>query len=177
MYTLYFGEHRAHFLAMPRTGSKACGNALKAQGAVSYGGHHTIDMLGTLVQDGDLIMSTTRNHFDWFVSFWYLNGCPGKFEHFVPTTCEESEWIKRTRDMSRCELFWNYAPLCNVILRYENLDKDINEAMSKFGFPKLTLKQEGQKKPRPFQTYYRPATIQYVIRHFGDELTKYGYEI
>ena len=176
MYTLYFGERRAHFLAMPRTGSKACRDALRAQGAVAHGGHHSIDVFPTVVQDDDLVMSTVRNHFDWFVSFWYLNGCPDKFDNYVTHVCDQSEWIRRNRDCSRCELYWKYAPLCNVIIRYENLENDINEAMREYGFPTLTLKQTGEKKPRPYQTYYKPATIQKVIRLFNDELVKYGYE-
>ena len=145
-------------------------------GAVTQGGHHDISVFGTVVQEGDLVMSTVRNHFDWFVSFWYLNGCPGKFDRFVPKFCRESEWIRRNPDRTRCELFWKYAPLSTVILRYERIEQDFTDAMVSHGFPEPKLEQEGPVKPRPYMTYYNPGTIQLIQNKFNEELATYGYQ-
>ena len=175
MYTLKHKDRRAHFLAMPRTASKACRDALKAVGAQTIGGHHTIEDYNSTVVSGDLVMTTVRNHWDWFVSFWYLNGCPGKFDRYVPKLCRESEWINRNPDCTRCKLFWKYVPLSTVILRYERVGLDINEALASRGFPTLKLQQEGKKKPRRYQTYYRRGTEDYIMSRFGEEINHYGY--
>ncbi len=176
MYTLQYGDKRAHFLAMPRTASKACRNALRALGAQTVGGHHNIDLFDTVVEPNDLVMSTVRNHWDWFVSFWYLNGCPGKFDRFVPKLCRESEWINRNPTCTDCRLFWKYVPLSTVILRFERLEHDLNDAMQTHGFPILDLQQDGPKKPRPYQIYYKQGTREYVRSRFKNEIAKFGYK-
>lgn len=175
MYTLYYNNKRAHFLAMPRTASKACRDALKAAGAVTDG-HHTIDKFDEVVKPGDLVMSTVRNHWDWFVSFWYLNGCPDRFDRHVPKLCRDSEWIDRNPTCTECRLYWKYAPLSTVILRYERIELDINEALTDNGFPAIDLKQEGTLKPRPYQTYYKQRTRYYIADRFKDEIKQYGYK-
>ncbi len=176
MYTLHFGNRRAHFLAMPRTASKACRDAMQRLGAIIHVSHHDISTFRTAVQKGDLIMSSVRNPFDWFVSFWYLNDCPETFDRYVPRLCRKSEWIRRNPDHTHYELFWKYAPLSTAILRYERIEQDFTDAMVNNGFPTPSLEQVGPKKPRPYQTYYRPGVIQLIQNKFNDELMKYGYE-
>lgn len=175
MYTLHFEGRRAHFLAMPRTGSKACRDALKALGGVTFDEHHSITMYDDVVQKGDLVISTVRNHWDWFASFWELNQRPGKFNRFVPKLCEESQWIDRNPTCNECRLFWEYTPLSTHILRYERLDLDLNEVLTGHGFPAVTLKQTGKKKPRPYQIYYKVRTREYIRELFKDEIKHYGY--
>ena len=176
MYTLYYGKKRVHFLAMPRTASKSCGAALTKLGAVKHGGHHSVDVYHTTVEPGDLVLTTVRNHWDWFVSFWHLNGCPDKFENYVPALIKNSEWIQRNPDCTRCELFWKYVPLSSIVLRYESIEQDFTNVLVSNGFPKPTLERVGKPKPKPYQSYYRPETIQLVHRLFSDEITKYRYE-
>jgi hypothetical protein len=173
MYTLNLHDKRAHFLAMPRTASKSCRDALRKLGAVTHGGHHDIKM--SVVQEGDLVMSSVRNHFDWFVSFWCLNGCPGKFHRYVPKLCRESEWIHRNPDGTRCQLFWRYAPLSNVILRYERIEQDFTQALMSNGFPNVQLPPSTEAKPKHYRAYYHPATVRLIEDKFGEELTRYEY--
>lgn len=149
---------------------------MRRLGAVAQGGHHDIRTYGSVVQEGDLVMSTVRNHFDWFASFWELNDRPGKFDRFVPKFCRESEWIRRNPDRTRCELYWKYAPLSTVILRYERIERDFKDAMVSHGFPEPILEQNGPAKPQPYMSYYKPETIQLVQNLFNDELAKYGYQ-
>ena len=113
MYTLDCAGYSIHFLAMPRTASKSCRDAFMNVGAKIVGGHHTIDR--SVIKDGDVVISTVRNHWDWFASFWELNSRPNKFDRYVPKLCRESKWIRRNPDCTRCELFWEYAPLSTVI--------------------------------------------------------------
>ena len=176
MYTLYFGDKRAHFLAMPRTASKAVRDAFKEVGAVLVGGHHNIENYHSVVQENDLVMSTVRNHWDWFVSFWHLNGCPGRFDRYVPRLCRESEWIDRNPSCTECRLFWKYAPLSSVILRYERIQECLDTTMETHGFPRLRLRQEGAAKPRPYQTYYKQRIVQQIYDRFGAEIEHYGYK-
>lgn len=172
---MYSHPSGIHFLAMPRTGSKAVREALKTRGFVIHGGHHDISQFDKLVKPGDIVMSTLRNHFDWFVSFWYLGGCPGRFERFVPEFCRKSEWISRNPDYTRCTLYWKYAPRSNRLLRYNHLGEDLNAALLDHGIEPVDLEQNGPRKPRPYQSYYRPATRQYIEKRFHDELSQLGF--
>jgi len=176
MYTITHDDHRAHYLAMPRTGSKAVRDAFRSVVGCRTDGHHCLDDFKRMVFPGDLVMSTVRNPFDWFVSFWYLNGCPGKFDRFVPKLCDTSEWIKRNADVTECRLFWKYAPLSTHILRYEYLQDDLDTALILNGFPEMPLKQNGTPKPRPYQTYYKRLTRDYVQSRFAAEIKEYGYQ-
>lgn len=176
MYTLTYGDRRVHYLAMPRTASKATRDAFKEAGGVIVGGHHTIEEYRTTVQEGDLVMSTVRNHWDWFVSFWYLQSCPDRFDRFVPRLCRNSEWIERNPTCTECRLFWKYSPFSTVILRYERLQECLDKTMSEHGFPLLKLKQEGKPKPRPYQTYYKQRIVQQIYDRFGKEIEHYGYK-
>jgi len=176
MYTAYQGDKRAHFLAMPRTASKACAEAFKGLGGVTFDEHHSIEHFDEFVRDGDLVMSTVRNHWDWFVSFWYLQGCPDRFDRFIPKLCRESEWIDKNPSCTECRLYWKYATISSVILRYEAIESDINAALTSHGFSTLVLEQNGEKKPRPYQTYYKVQSREYVRRLFKDEIKQYGYK-
>lgn len=175
MYTLTHGSKRAHFLAMPRTASKSCRDAFRSLGAKAVGGHHDISEFNKVVQPGDLIMSTIRNHWDWFASFWELNSRPGKFDRYVPKLCRESEWISRNPDRTRCELFWKYAPLSTVILRYERVEQDFRNALVSHGFPDVKLQESTEAKPKRYQEYYEPSTMLFIKDRFSDEIAKYEY--
>lgn len=165
-----------HFLAMPRTASKAVREALYQRGFKISGGHHDISEFENIVQPNDIVFSTIRNHFDWFVSFWYLNGCPDKFDRYVTKTCRESRWVKKNPDCTRCELYWEFAPKSTHLLRYEHLQDDLDELFKSMNIKQVQLTQNGMKKPRPYQCYYRKGTVKYIEDRFGDELSKYGYE-
>lgn len=173
MYTLIHNDRRVHFLAMPRTASKACRDALREAGAVLSVSHHGLDL--SIIEPDDLVLSTIRNHWDWFVSFWYLNGCPGRFDRFVPKLCRESEWIERNHDGTKCRLYWKYAPHSTIILRYERVERDLNAALESHGFPTLTLKREGKQKPKPYQIYYKQGTVKFIESRFQEEIDHYGY--
>lgn len=173
MYTLHHEGRRAHFLAMPRTASRACAQALERVGGVAVGQHHEI---GKTIQEGDLVMSTVRNHWDWFSSFWHLDGCRDEFSRFVPKLCCESKWINRNPTCTECRLFWKYVPLSTIILRHERLKKDLNDVLFSHGFPTVELEQVGDSKPQPYQTYYDDVTREYVQSRFRKEIARYGYE-
>lgn len=176
MYTATHDDKQAHFLAMPRTASKACAEAFKGLGNVTFDGHHSIKHFDELVKPGDLVMSTVRNPWDWFTSFWHLQGCPGRFDRFISKLCRESEWIDRNPTCTECRLFRKYATISSVILRYESVESDMNAALTSHGFPTVTLKQNGEKKSRPYQTYYKSQSREYVRRVFKDEIAQYGYK-
>ena len=165
MYTLDLGDRRLHYLAMPRTASKATRDALMKIGFEQRGSHHTIEE----IHPDDAVITTVRNHWDWFVSFWFLNQQPTKFHKFVRTTINHSEWIRRG------ELYWQYAPLATHLLRYETLQRDFNNMASLCGLPLTWLQQNGPKKPRAYQTFYRHETRVLVHQTFKDEIDHYGY--
>lgn len=168
-------EKGVHFLAMPRTASKATRDALKTRGFEINRGHHDIQMFEEVVKPNDLVITTTRNHFDWFVSFWYLNGCPTKLHDFIKETCRSASWIKRNPDVTRCELYWQFYPKANRILRFTHVEEDLNRVLAERDILAVKMRQNGLKKPRPYQTYYRPPTIQYIETRFKNELRKFRF--
>ncbi len=174
MYTWTYKDKRAHFLAMPRTASKSVRQALCEAGATIQDSHHGLQKFDEVVQPGDIVMTTVRNHWDWMVSYWYLSHCPGTFEHFVPETCREAPWIRRDDLCTHCELYWNYVPRATYVLRYENLQADLDAALD--GWPKVTIPASKESKPRPYQSYYKPGVISYVASRFEHELYRYGYK-
>jgi mitochondrial fission protein ELM1 len=177
MYTFERKDKRFHFLAMPRTASTACRDALRKIGAVDVGGHHCIKQYREVVRPGDVVVTTIRNHWDWFSSFWSLNSCPDKFHQFVRRTVRNSEWVKRNPDCTVCQLYWQFVPLANYVIRYEDgIEDQLNKALASMELPTVKLEQVGKKKDRHYHEYYTPATVDFVYRHFKDEIDAMGYE-
>ena len=143
-------------------------------GAVTYGSHHTTDAYTEVVKSGDIVVTTVRNHWDWFTSFWCLNGCPGKFDNWVREVCRDSPWIKRNPDCTRCELFWKYVPLANHIMRYESIEQDLTSVMTMNGFPKPVFEPWLANK-RHYTSFYTSVMVEYIRNLFGSEINDLGY--
>jgi hypothetical protein len=176
MYTFEYGERRLHYLAMPRTGSQATSSALRLLGARRKSTHHCLSDYATLVRPEDTVITTVRNPWDWFPSFWNLQQCPGKFNRFVRETCEKSKWLWRNPDCTRCELFWHYVPKATVVMRFETLHEDLTKVMKDFGHETIDLPVVGRQKDKFYRDYYDNPTIEYVRIRFKDELAKWGYK-
>lgn len=170
MYTLHHNGKKLHYLAMPRTASRACRDAFIAAGCEKVGGHHGYK--SEVIRDG-YIITTVRNHWDWFASFFNHNKACTDFRQFVRSTINESGHIKR--DGNTCRLFWKYAPHATHLLRYETLQDDLNRVCEEIGFPQIQLNQVGDAKPQDYREYYNRSTRNLVYRKFRDEMENFGY--
>ena len=173
-------SHKFAFIANPRTGSKAVRDALLGQaGAVLVGGHHTTpdDNLEVEIGPDWTVCATTRNHFDTMISWWFklertLNAMTPLAE-FLPRFCLNNPNFVRDG-----QLWWGGEPHVNTFLRYEWLEADLNQSLVKVGLnpvdlPRVTDSQRGGK---PYQVFFKKATVRWVGSYFADEIARFGFK-
>lgn len=161
MYTLK-GNPSVHYLAMPRTASKFTRDILLSCGFVIDGTHHSIGE----IHPGDIVLTTVRSHYDWFPSFWRLNGMPGKFHYFLKKTIRNSEWIKRNPDCTRCELYWQFLPLATHVMDFNKLGSQLPKFLTSIGIspPVINFKRQIIFSP------YSVAATQLLETRFKSEM-------
>jgi hypothetical protein len=72
------------------------------------------------------------------------------------------------------KMFWMEA---TEYLRYENLNEELNIYLKKFGINPIDLPRRNVTDKRPWRSYHTPETFRVINEKFGDEFTKFGYEI
>ena len=96
----------------------------------------------------------------------------GTFDEYIRWRCEYDLHLQKE---------WVFAPngkkLVTFVGRYERLAADFAEVCQHIGIkaelPKLN---ESPTKPRPYQEYYTPETIELVRRAFADDIEEFGYD-
>jgi hypothetical protein len=71
-----------------------------------------------------------------------------------------------------------HAPVSDYIVRFENLEADLNEWLAVYGLGPVTLPVENvseTRADRPYQTYYDEPTRRYVEERFAVEMAGLGY--
>ena len=178
MVTLEHNGKRLHYLAMPRTASKATVHALMELGGVRTSGHHSLPKAGQ-VKPGELVITTVRNHYDWFASFYR---CFGRVDtkpyakpiaEFIDLFCEKCpNFVHPGRG-----LFDHYGDHATDRLRFENLEDGLAKFLGSRGFPVPVLPRLERDPIR--RTHYReiitPAARRYIEDRFSEEMEWLGY--
>lgn len=168
-----WADQKLIFLAQPRTGSHAIVEWLCERGAMIVGPHHSADKatIGALRRDGWHTFSTVRNHWDVMVSWWYMHRArrsAANFESFCHW------WIKDASYLRPNQLYWNYQPMSDTVLRYETLDADMGALVGEdVTLPRMNV--TASRKPYPIYYEKYPGLAEFVGGWFGDEIAEYGY--
>lgn len=166
------------YLAFPRTASKATSSALSTQAGFSRSPNHH----GRLwqaesfypINNDTLVLTTVRNHFDWFVSYAFM-------VHRIPLT------VKVLSDMSSTRLtyidtegwLFDYHRLqATHVARFEHLEEDVNKFLSIRGIRPVRIRLQNYSKSRKFRhysEYYNSETRAFIEDKFGKEMEELGY--
>lgn len=153
-----------YFLAMPRTGSRACCHSLRQVGFRPSGHQH---WNAPEFPEGARIIAVMRNPFDWLVSAWYWgdnNQIWGTFDAFVkgfPKVNSVGDYYNTPGPHIRDgDIFWNVRK-ANVIIPYENLAWHWTQL-----FPDARLEVVGASNREPWQSYYSPKLIEWVVENY-----------
>jgi len=123
---------------------------------------------------------TVRNHLDVFVSWYYYTSKTPKetkyfswpFEKFLYTFVDEPKWFRDGK------MYWERTPLCNRILRYETLQRDLDDLLTVNFLPPTPLEVHNvskARKGRDYHEFYTEKSIAFMEDRFGEEMELYGY--
>ena len=188
-------DKRICFLANPKTASAAMGHTLLSLDFQTMGGQHCTPPQSSWrhwpviqkqrenpekpYENPWTIFAVIRNHFDVMVSWWFHNttnavsayfGTP--FEQFLYKWVHEGRWFKDGK------MYWERNPYCNMILRYETLQRDLDVLLVANDLPATKLQVHNvsmRRKGRDFRTFYSAKSIQFMYDVFGAEMEELGY--
>ena len=180
---MYFhGGAKVIYLAHPRTASMATADALLEIGFKLLHEHHgrlnslpIVNDLGTMREEWK-VFTVVRNHFDAAVS-WIFRRTQGRramnrdlFEWAL--TPPVNRWVaERT--------MWERHSSCvDEVLRYENLQEELNRVLSCAGLPAVTLRRRNAgvgREGRHYSEFIGSDTRQYLEKRFGEEMRRFQY--
>lgn len=166
-------DHKFCFLATPRTGSKAVAKVLIEQyGAILVGSHHSVP--DKPFENDWLVCSAVRNHWDTLISWWFKIERKGKMKplaEFLPYFCRSEFVLDR-------QLFWLNMLFTNRVLRYEQLETDLNLALFNIRLAPVDLPviTDSKRNNQPYQVFYKNSTRYWITEYFKKEIKKYGYK-
>ena len=167
------------FLASPRTGSKAVAKVLvEKYGATLIGSHHTNpkDHPDYGMDRDWVICSGVRNHWDAMVSWWFKIERRGRMlplaDFLVRFCANNPNFVQDNKLWKRNEQY------INKLLRYEQLNADLDYALVSAGLPPVDLPVvvDSARDGRPYQVFYKDDTAAWVAQYFKEEIEKYHYK-
>jgi hypothetical protein len=172
-------DYKFCFLASPRTGSKAVAKVLvEKYNAIIVGSHHSRpDAHPEYEMNRDwVICSGVRNHWDAMISWWFKIESHGRMmplADFLPNFC-----ISNPNFVVDKKLWSQNTPFVNKLLRYEQLNADLDHALVAAGLPpvELPVVTDSARDGRPYQVFYKDDTVTWVAKYFQDEIELYRYK-
>lgn len=164
------------FLAHPRTASRAMAETLKKRGFLMQGGHHhgpPDHQLGPRTA-----FCVVRNHWDAMAS-WY--------KHFSNKATQplSGKWINQfvgghPNYFKPDRLWWfTYLDPQPIILRYENLQEDLDALLPRFDIEPIQLEVVGvshNPEQKHYRDFYRDEdAVTRVRKLWGPEIDRLGY--
>jgi hypothetical protein len=168
------------YLAHPRTASRATSEALTEQAGFitkhenrSQLGHHA-RMYEKIPSDW-LIFTTIRNHFDTQVSWYFKDGARDKppfDEGFIKRNLTTLYFPIRNR-------MWGlHGRRANHLIRYENLDDELNSLLESRGLGPVELPRIGvseNRQNRSYEPFYDKPAREYIESRFRNEMAELKY--
>lgn len=173
------------FLANPKTASLATAFALETLGFKSFGDQHCIPAASGWGQWREIdntwtVFSTVRHHLDLMVS-WYFHNTkkPGVSKYFGwPFERFLYEWSSNPKWFRNHQVYWERAPLCTRILRFETLQADLCNLLTSCGLSCPPLQRHNvskNRRGRACHEFYSEKSIEFMVSKFGAEMTLYDY--
>lgn len=170
------------FIAHPRTASRATGKSLCLP-HFEKTGHHNFDreLCKRITGSGGIVACTVRNPYDLVVS-WFFNEHfreegrhkPGEFIPWVlKNRLKHNQWLRMDIGV---DLYHYGLPVCNHVLRYEELEKNLRHLATLTGHPYCQTAPYGVlPRDRDYRVYYNDETQEIVANHFARDFEKTGY--
>lgn len=112
------------------------------------------------------VFTVIRNPYDFLVSCYVRRGGNQSFEGFVKSY-NESPYIENGR------IFY-HVPDCQTLLRWENLQNELNELMRDLDLPEVPVGRHNvTADKKPWESYYTPKAFEIVNERFGDEFVDF----
>ena len=167
------------YLAHPRTASKSTVIGLatsfaRLEAEVIQPHHLQLHNFLDRLQGGEIVATTVRHHGDALVS-WYLNtGGEKEWGDFKTFLRDWDHPVLYGKENSRIyNLHLQYA---DRVLRFENLQDDIERLISDIGLPPLKLTPMNSTAGKePWQNYYDDEAKELVTARFGQEMEELSY--
>lgn len=133
------------------------------------------EKLGAAIFDSYIKIANVRNPFDSLVSDFYFNKPDMGFEEYVLRK------DKKDFEENLAIIFLNGQSVVDVVIRYENLQADIEAACEQLQIPfELSrigqYKTEFRKEKKPYRDYYNSTTRAVVEKHYGEYMNLFGYQ-
>ena len=147
------------FIAHPNCASRSIRGALEKRGAVKYGHHHRYDE--KIIAQCEHTFCIIRNPFDLMFS-WYYRTQNGPH---APGVLPFTDWIAfalygpepRHFEGPYDKLYYAFH-LCDLVCKFENLQRDFDQVMRAAGLKPIGLRQIGQTARKPVEPFaYRAA--------------------
>ncbi len=180
---MYFHrEARLIYLAHPRTASIATADALQKIGFEMMHEHHGRLRCLPIADEPNLrtnwyAFTVVRNHFDTAVS-WVFRRTHGRREitkevYEQMLTSPGNRWVE-------LHTMWHlHSNDADFIIRYENLEEELNCILQSAHLPKVELKKKNVsvgRDGRHYSEFYNSQTRDYIENRFGNEIRRFGYE-
>lgn len=112
------------------------------------------------------VFTVIRNPYDFLVSCFVRQGRGKTFEDFV-------RGFKRSPYVEDGKLYY-HAPDCHEVLRWEQLQEQLDNTMKKLGLSTFQLERHNETKDKkPWESYYTPKAFETVNERFGEELERF----
>lgn len=115
------------------------------------------------------VFTVVRNPYDFLTSCYVRRGGNQPFEAFVKGY-NESPYVESGR-------IHYHVPECQTILRWENLQAELNGLMHELGLPDVEVGRHNvTKDKKPWESYYTPKAFEFVNERFSADFGKF-YEL
>lgn len=126
-------------------------------------------MVRGAVTGAERVFTVVRNPYDFLTSCFVRRGRNLSFEAFV-RGYNESPYVEDGRVLY-------HVPDCHTVLRYEDLQSELDGLMNDLGLPDVPVGRHNvTKDKKPWETYYTPGAFEIVNERFGDEIEQF-YEL
>jgi hypothetical protein len=119
------------------------------------------------------IFTTVRNHWDYFVSWWFkLNNQDMPLDKFI------YKFIDNNKSLVENGKIWHWhAPFANRTLYFPKVEEQVNTILTEHGLPQVKLPKviDSDRNGAKYQVYYKKSLVDWVAREFEKEIAFYGF--
>lgn len=128
--------------------------------------HVDPDIVHKYVTGAENVFTVIRNPYDFLASCFVRQGRDKTFEDFV-RSYSQSPYMENGK-------IYYHVPDCHTVLRWEQVQTDLNGLMRKLGLSDVPLERHNETKDKkPWESYYTPEAFRIVNDRFGDEFSKF----
>jgi hypothetical protein len=129
-------------------------------------GDYDPDVVRKFVKGTEHVFSVVRNPYDFLASCYVRRGRGQSFSAFVKSY-RQDPYIRDGK------IYYHLADSQNV-LRYENLQEELNQMMAHLGLPGVPLQRHNvTADKKPWESYYDPTSYAIVNERFGAEFSRF----